>query len=74
MRNWIGLFLSLVFIASTAFSAAVPRPEEILGFKVGDDYHLATCRQAIAYFKKLEQNSRIRIFDLGTTSMGEVMS
>jgi hypothetical protein len=74
-RNMIVLFLSLIFSGSTAFSAAVPKPEEVLGFKVGDDYHLATYSQAITYFKKLEQSSdRIRVFDLGQTSMGQVMS
>ncbi len=65
-------FLSLsVFI----FSQAVPRPEEVLGFKVGDDYHLATYIQAVQYFKKLAENSdRIKLFNIGKTSMGQTMT
>lgn len=53
---------------------AVLPPEDVLGFKVGEDYHLATYTQAIAYFKELEKASdRIRLFEAGKTSMGQTM-
>lgn len=40
------------------FAQKVPAPEDVLGFKVGADYHLATYEQAVAYFKALEKSSR----------------
>jgi hypothetical protein len=72
----VGLFLILVFMVGIeAFGQSVPKPEDILGFKVGDDYHLATYTQAIDYLKRLAQNSdRIKLFDMGKTSMGQTMT
>ena len=32
--------------AGVLFAQKVPRPEEVLGFKVGADFHLATYEQA----------------------------
>jgi len=67
------IFLALSF--SSSFGQSVSSPEEVLGFEVGADYHLATYTQAIAYFKVLEQSSeRIRLFDVGKTSMGQTMT
>jgi hypothetical protein len=57
------------------FGQSVPEPEEVFGFKVGADYHLATYTQAIEYFKKLEENSsRIKLFNEGKTSMGQTLT
>jgi len=65
------LFTFCIFI----LAQAVSKPEEILGFRVGEDYHLATYTQAISYFKKLAENSdRIKLFDMGKTSMGQTMT
>jgi len=71
----IAFFLFLLFFLSAlAWGQVVPKPEEVLGFKVGEDYHLATYTQAVEYFKKLAQNSeRIKLFDMGKTSMGQTM-
>jgi hypothetical protein len=68
--------ISVFFIVSAlAFSQAVPKPEDILGFKVGADYHLATYTQAIQYLKVLAQSSdRIKLFEAGKTSMGQVIT
>ena len=69
------LALSLGSLTVPARAQAVPSPEEILGFKVGADYHLATYKQAIQYFRLLAQNSdRIKLFDMGLTSMGQPMT
>ncbi len=69
--------LVLLVIGLTGFSslfAQVPPPEDILGFKVGADYHLATYDQAVEYFRILEKNSnRIQLFNAGKTSMGQDM-
>lgn len=70
-------FCVLAVLASsmTAVGQTVPAPEEILGFKVGADYQLATYTQAIAYLKKLAESSdRIKLFDMGKTSMGQTMT
>lgn len=67
-----GIVLGLTL---NVFSQSIPKPEEILGFKVGADYHLATYTQAIAYLKQLEQgSSRLKLFDMGKTSMGQTMT
>jgi len=69
------IFILLTFgLVGLGFSQAIPKPEEILGFKVGADYHLATYDQTLAYFKILEENSnRIKLFNMGKTSMGKDM-
>ncbi len=67
----IFIFLISVHIS---FAQKVPLPEEILGFKVGADYHLASYQQAYEYFKALEKASpKIKLFELGKTSMGKPM-
>ncbi len=75
-KNRAALVLLLaISVCPTAFGQSVPKPEEVLGFKIGEDYHLATFTQAIDYFKRLAQSSdRIRLFDAGKTSMGQTMT
>jgi hypothetical protein len=70
----IGFFI-LFFIAwGATFAQKVPPPEEILGFKVGTDYHLATYEQAVEYLRSLEAvSSRLTLFEMGKTSMGKPM-
>lgn len=70
--SFILIILTFSFLG---FSQSVPEPEEVLGFKIGADYHLATYTQAIEYFKKLEENSsRIKLFEAGKTSMGQTIT
>lgn len=65
----------LLLFISYGIGQSVPQPEEVLGFEVGADYHLATYKQAIDYFKMLEQTSeRIKLYDAGNTSMGQTMT
>lgn len=67
--------LALILAAPAAGRAeVVPKPEEVLGFPVGADYHLATYAQAIDYLKQVAGVSdRIRLFELGRTSMDRPM-
>lgn len=54
--------LGLAVVPVTA--QKVPAPEDVLGFKVGADFKLATYEQATAYLKALEQASpliRVRL-------------
>jgi len=70
------VLIGLVLLISTGFSTAqtIPKPEDVLGFEVGADFHLATYEQAIRYFRSLEQASpRIKLFEIGKTSMGKPM-
>ena len=72
-RAVLPIFLVLVLISS-ASSQTIPKPEDIIGFKPGADFHLATYKQAIEYFNALEKStSRMKIFSMGETAMGQDM-
>ena len=72
---YVGAWVILAFLSAVGTShTQVPPPEQILGFKVGDDYHLATYEQAVQYFKELENTSPLmKVFEMGETSMGKTM-
>jgi hypothetical protein len=70
----IVLAVSLGAGALPASAQKIPAPEEVLGFRVGADFHLATYQQAYKYFKALEQASAmVRVFEVGKTPMGNPM-
>jgi hypothetical protein len=74
--NFLSVLALMIFFlgASVSFAQRIPPPEEILGFKVGADFHLATYQQAIKYFKELEKSSpMIKLFEMGKTEMGKPM-
>jgi hypothetical protein len=51
-------------------SAHIPTPEEVLGFRPGDDRKLGSWSQVIAYFDKLDQASdRVKFEVLGKSTM-----
>jgi hypothetical protein len=55
--------------ASPAF--AIPAPEDVLGFKPGDDRKLASWTKVVEYFQKLAATSdRVKFAELGKTTMG----
>ena len=57
--------------APLSASLAVPAPEEVLGFRPGEDKKLASWNQVVDYFRKLSAASeRVRFETLGKTSMG----
>lgn len=50
--------------------AHIPTPEEVLGFRPGDDRKLASWNQVLNYFEKLDQASdRVKFEALGKTTM-----
>jgi hypothetical protein len=52
--------------------AAIPAPEDVLGFVPGDDRKLASWNQIVEYFERLDQSSdRVKFETLGTTSMNK---
>ena len=72
----ISVLVLMTLLVCTGFSYAqsIPKPEDLLGFKIGADYHLATYEQAIQYFQALEKASpRIKLFEIGKTTMGKPM-
>lgn len=74
LKPAIGSLLLLFVGWGVSFAQNVPPPEEILGFKVGTDYHLASYEQALEYFRVLEAaSSRVKLFEMGKTSMGKPM-
>ena len=49
----------------------IPAPEDVLGFRPGDDRKLASWSQVIAYFQKLDAASdRVKFEELGKSTMG----
>ncbi len=74
IKNIIVTLLVLFFVNIVVFTQSVPPPEEIIGFKVGADFHLASYQQALEYFKALEKASpMMKLFEIGKTSMGKPM-
>jgi hypothetical protein len=54
-----------------ALTANVPAPEEVIGFRVGDDRKLAGWASIVEYFKKLDAASeRVKFEELGKTTLG----
>ena len=51
--------------------AAVPTPESVIGFRVGEDRRLAKWEQFLSYFRRLALASdRIKVEELGKTTLG----
>jgi hypothetical protein len=56
--------------ASVPGAAAVPAPEDVLGFRPGDDRKLASWAQTVEYFRRLSQASpRVKFEELGKTTL-----
>ncbi|MDT4897501.1 MAG: hypothetical protein QOH25_2578 [Acidobacteriota bacterium] len=52
-------------------TARVPAPEDVLGFRPGDDRKLAAWASVIEYFKRLDSASdRVKFEELGKSTMG----
>ena len=65
-------FVSLTTSQSTSNAAAIPAPEEVLGFVPGDDRKLASWNKIVEYFERLDQSSdRVKFETLGQTSMNK---
>src|SRR5919205_3809978 len=52
-------------------TTTAPAPEEVLGFRPGDDRKLASWAQTVDYFRRLAAASpRVRFEELGKTTLG----
>ena len=70
------IIIAIVLMGSTAPATAqtIPLPEDILGFKPGADFKLASYTQALEYFRALEQASpMLTLFEIGRTTMDQPM-
>ena len=57
--------------ASAGSPSRVPAPEEVFGFRPGDDRKLASWAQVVEYFRRLDAASpRVRFEELGKTTLG----
>src|SRR5947199_5646064 len=57
--------------AATAQTKSIPAPEEVLGFRPGDDRKLASWAKVVEYFKKLATASdRVNFEEIGKSTMG----
>ncbi len=62
--------LFLLFSVSL-FAQKVPAPADVLGFTPGDDRKLASWKQVVDYFQKLDAASdRVNFAEIGKTTMG----
>ena len=69
----VSLFLQRPNPAQTIVAAQsnIPAPEEVLGFRPGDDRKLASWAKVIEYFEKLDAASdRVKFEELGKSTMG----
>ena len=73
------LFVSLVSLflersspaQTTAAQSIIPAPENVLGFRPGDDRKLASWAKVVEYFEKLDAASdRVKFEELGKSTMG----
>ncbi|MFL6256984.1 MAG: M14 family zinc carboxypeptidase [Pyrinomonadaceae bacterium] len=52
-------------------AASIPAPEDVLGFRPGDDRKLASWAQTVEYFRRLAAASpRVKFEELGKTTLG----
>ena len=59
---------------SVSMAQKVPSPEDVYGFKVGDDYKLADYSQIEDYLSQLDASSdRVKKVEIGTTVLGRKM-
>ena len=50
----------------------VPTPEEVIGFRMGEDYKIASYTQIVDYLKQLDERSdRVQMQEIGTSVLGK---
>jgi hypothetical protein len=56
---------------ASAQNQSIPAPEDVLGFRPGDDRKLASWAKVVEYFQKLDAASdRVRFLEIGKTTKG----
>jgi len=69
------LFFTAFFIFSFyLFSSTVPKPKDVLGHEIGEDYFLASYEEAIKYLKVLDESTdRMVLLNMGKSTFGKDM-
>ncbi|MBN2327044.1 MAG: peptidase M14 [Candidatus Omnitrophica bacterium] len=58
-----------ILITPMAFASEAPSPEDVLGFRVGDDFRLARWEQIVSYFHQIDsQSNRVLVEEIGRTT------
>src|ERR1700736_5769074 len=85
MHKRLSLTLALLFLIALSIQSdaslrraiaivqnrSIPAPEQILGFRPGDDRKLASWAQVVEYFQKLAAVSdRVKFEEIGKSTMG----
>jgi len=61
----------LLSTVATAQNRIIPAPEDVLGFRPGDDRKLASWTQVVTYFQRLSAASdRVKVEEIGKSTMG----
>lgn len=74
-KAFLSVLLFLLLLSPQIFAQnKITTPQEAMGFKVGEDYHLASFTQLSDYWKKLAQESdRMTLVDIGKTAEDRIM-
>ncbi|MCX7975327.1 MAG: M14 family metallopeptidase [Candidatus Aminicenantes bacterium] len=73
-RKILLIWAIIVMLVWTAWAERIPTFKEMFGFNIGDDYHLASYKQLVTYWRRLEQVSeRIKLVEIGQTAEGRKM-
>jgi len=65
---------SLFFLLPFLLLAQVPKPEDVLGFRPGDDYKIADYLETSEYFRQVaEASPRVKLTEIGKTSFDQPM-
>jgi hypothetical protein len=65
------LLVIALFSSPAQAQTRVPAPEEVIGFRVGDDRKLASWASIVEYFRRLDAASeRVKFEELGRTTLG----
>ena len=69
---WCFLLLTFISLLSSPPSyAQLPTPEEVIGFRMGEDYKIANYTQIVDYLKLLDKRSeRVTMQQIGTSVLG----
>ncbi|HLL99949.1 MAG TPA: M14 family metallopeptidase [Pyrinomonadaceae bacterium] len=67
----LGLCAAVFLFAVSIFAQKTPAPGEVVGFTPGDDRKLASWRQVVDYFRKLDAASdRVKFEEIGKSTLG----
>jgi hypothetical protein len=83
-KRFLSILAALLFVAlstpsdailrstfALAQNKSIPAPEDVLGFRPGDDRKLASWAQVVTYFKRLAAASdRVKFEEIGKSTMG----